>query len=218
MRVLGWVACGRHGTRAKFLKPIAHLPLTGSAARNSEVDYNKFYAKLFAPLAAQIGPLDPEGIFHLMGFDGGGPLNFSTIGRGRDGPLTTYISCELAVREEQVPSDFGRYEFVCSCDDENWVRRNVSNLGRMSLQTAFGHGHTVDIGRVAGQDASIQGVLLQSECRLQIDGESYAILRVIGITRAEMEFKRSEGSDALVEALKLLDVYPHTLVHRASVV
>jgi hypothetical protein len=182
------------------------------------VDYKRFYAELFAPPVAVIGPIDPLTICAIMGFEGGGPLSFCTIGAGRGEPFITYVSCELAVREEQVPSALGRYEFLCSCDDERWVRTQVSNLGRMSLRSRFGHGHTIDIGAVAGPDAQIQGVLLESECGVQIDGENYAIFRVIGITRAEMEFKRTEGSDALVDALKLLGVYPHTSIRRGSVV
>jgi hypothetical protein len=182
------------------------------------VDYKRFYAELFAPLHAAIGPIDSMTICAIIGFDGGGPLSFNTIGAGRGGPFISYVSCELAVRQEQVPSDLGRYELLCSCDDEQWVRNHVSNLGRMSLQTVFGHDHTIDIGAIAGPDAPIQGVLLEAECGVQIDGENYAIYRVIGITRAEMEFKRTEGSEALVDALKLLGVYPHTSVRRESVV
>ena len=44
------------------------------------MDYKQFYAALFAPLAATFGPIDKHTIFHIMGFDGGGPVNLSTIG------------------------------------------------------------------------------------------------------------------------------------------
>jgi hypothetical protein len=88
-----------------------------------DVDYKKFYAQLFAPLEASLGPVDAEGIFHIMGFDGGGPLNFSTIGRGRGEPFTTYVSCELAVRKEQKPSTMGRYEYCAVAITSNGLRK-----------------------------------------------------------------------------------------------
>jgi hypothetical protein len=157
------------------------------------MDYKQFYRQLFAPLESQIGPIDVYTIFTIIGFDCGGPLNFRTIGSEREERAITYITCELAVREEQVPSEFGRYEFLCSCDDEQWIRSNISNLGRMSLETKFGHGHTVDMGEVVGPDAPIQAVVLEKQCSAIIDGQLYGILRVIGLTRAEMACRLCGG-------------------------
>jgi hypothetical protein len=182
------------------------------------LDYQRFYKLLFAPLEAQIGPIDPNTLFAIIGFDCGGPLNFSTIGAGLGEVIVTYISCELAVREEQVPSDLGRYELLCSCDDEQWVRSNITGLGRMSRETKFGHGHTVDMGGVVGPDVLIQGVVFEQQSTAMIDGVSYAVLRVIGLTRAEMDYKRKHGLPALVRVLKQGGVYPNTLIHRASLV
>lgn len=182
------------------------------------MDYRQFYRQLFAPLESQIGPIDVKTIFAIIGFDCGGPLNFCTVGTEREERAITYITCELAVREEQVPSEFGGYEFLCSCDDEQWVRSNISKLGRMSLRTKFGHGHTVDMGEVVGSDAPIQAVVLEKQCSAIIDGQRYGILRVIGLTRAEMVYKRSRGVPALLRLLKRGGVYPHTLVGRASLV
>jgi hypothetical protein len=182
------------------------------------LDYKRFYRKRFAPLESQIGPIDTNSIFAIIGFDCGGPLNFSTIGAEHGERIITYISCELAVREEQVPSDPGRYEFLCSCDDEQWIRSNITNLGRMSLETEFGPGHTVDMGEVVGPDALIQAVVLVKQCSTIIDGQPYGILRVVGLTRAEMDYKRSHGLPALLRLPKQGGVYPHTLVRRASLV
>lgn len=182
------------------------------------MDYKRFYAKLFAPLEAEIGPIDPLTISAIVGFDAGGPLSFCTIGAKRGEAFVTYVSCELAVRKEQTPSDVGRYELLCSCDDEQWVRSILSVLGRMSLGTRFGPGHTVDIGPVVGPDASIQSVLLETQSRTTIHGKKYGILRVIGITRDEMEFKQSRGSAELVRALRACGAYPHTSVNRSSAV
>lgn len=182
------------------------------------MDYQRFYAKLFAPLEAKLGALDPNTIFHFMGFDGGGPLNFCTIGLRRGSPLSTYVSCELSPRDEQQPSELGRYELLCTCADEEWVESVLSDLGRMSLHVTLGHGHTVDIGVSVGSKARLQGALLQTECRASIDRKRFAIFRVIGITRPEMEFAQSRGSAKLISALKKAGVYPNTVTRRKSVV
>ncbi len=181
------------------------------------MDYKRFYAQLFAPLEAEIGPIDPETICAIIGFDGGGPLSFNTIGAKQGGPFVTYVSCELAVREEQQPSNLGRFELLCSCDDEQWVRTILSELGRMSLQSTFGHGHTIDIGPLVGSEAPLQGVWLEGECCVPIADELFSVYRVIGITRAEMEYKLAQGSESLVSILKAGGVYPHTVVNRKSV-
>ncbi len=111
----------------------------------------------------------------------------------------------------------GRFELLCSCDDEQWVRSIVSNIGRMSLDATLGIGHTIDIGPIVGPDAPIQGVYLEGECCVPMDGENFCVFRVIGITRSELEYKLAEGEDALLEALKSGGVYPHTRVGRTSV-
>lgn len=180
------------------------------------MDYRRFYKLLFAPLETQLGPIDPNTVFAIIGFDCGGPINLSTFGVDRGERVTTYVSCELAVRDEQIPSDVGRYEILCSCDDEQWVRRHVTNLGHMSLETQFGNGHTVDLGETVNLQDRLQGVIFEEVCSTCIDGRDYGILRVIGLTRAELEYKQEHGSMALIRMLKEGGVYPHTLTGRAS--
>jgi hypothetical protein len=190
-----------------------------SAAEGASLDYKRFYAQLFAPLEDDLGPIDPNTICAIMGFDGGGPLSFNTIGANAGGQFITYVSCELAVRPEQRPTeDLGRFELLCSCDDEQWVRSVLSGLGRMSLSTTLGFGHTIDIGPQVTPDAPLQGVLLTAECCIPIDGELFSVLRVIGITRAEMDYKRAHGSQALQEVLEAGGIFPHTIVSRGSAV
>jgi hypothetical protein len=183
------------------------------------MDYRAFYARLFAPLEERLGPLDPDTLMAIIGFDEGGPLNLCTIGRGGD--VVTYVSCELAVREDQVPNASGRYELLVSGNDEDWIRQVITDTGDMSLRTAFNDGDTLDIGAWVndddGSDASLQGLLFRQEVIVDIDGAPYGVLRAIGITRTEMELAREQGADALVARLQAADVYPHTLRGRAAV-
>ena len=181
------------------------------------MDLRRFYAELFAPLEPTIGPLDPDTIVAIVGFDAGGPLNFCTIGRGKS-RFTTYISCELAVRAEQQPAEFGRYELLTTCDDEDWVWSIVTDIGRMSLEAAFDDGHTLDIRPWVEPDDLIQGAVFEKLFESKIDGEAYGVLRVLGVTRPEMDFARAHGASSLLKRLIDAGEYPNTTAARSSVV
>jgi hypothetical protein len=153
----------------------------------------------------------------IVGFDAGGPLSFSTIGRQEDREFVTYISCELAVREEQVPSGHGRFELMCHSNDQSWVRKVLSKIGEMSLEAQFDHGHTVDFSEILGPDSNLTGVLLERYLVTEIEGKEYSIFRVHGITKEEMRFAFDQGEEPLFTMLKKEGVYPHTDIHRRTV-
>jgi hypothetical protein len=185
------------------------------------MSYRPFYQRLFAAFEQSIGRIDKDTIVALIGFDAGGPLNFCTIGRDRGDQFVTYLSCELAVRPEQRPSEFGRYELMISCDNEEWARWIVSDIGRMSLETAFGNHHSLDIGPWVPASDPIQGVVFEKACATELDGARYGILRCIGITRKELEFALElgpVGSAILLERLQKAGVYPNTSLQRESAV
>ena len=182
------------------------------------MDYRGFYRKLFAPIEAAVGRIDPETIHAIIGFDAGGPLDFCTIGAHQGGRFITYVSCELAVRAEQKPSTCGRYELMVSSDDERWVRSIVTRVGRMSLEDRLGHGHTLDIGACVEATDVIQGIVLETFCQAEIDGERYGILRCIGSARDEMQYARKHGSSSLLNKLQLAGVYPNTFNGRQSAI
>ena len=185
---------------------------------SDEIDYNKFYAALYAPLEDSLGSIDPETIVAIIGFDAGGPLSFCTIGNSPDAELVTYVSCELAVRSEQKPASFGRYELLTSCDDEQWVRSTLTQLGWATFDIKFGHRHTLDIGPWTEPEDPIQGLILERESTAKIDGNKYGIMRVIGVTRTELDFAVQHGVPQLIAKLKDSGHYPNTLLSRESVV
>jgi hypothetical protein len=183
----------------------------------SIVDYNRFYQQLFAPLAGILGPIDADTIVAIIGFDAGGPLNFCTIGAG-GGPLVSYVSCELAVRKEQRPASFGRYEVLATCDDEEWARSVLTDIGRMSLEVELDDGHTIDLGPSVDAGAIIEGVVLEKLYAAEIDGASYGILRAIGVTRAELNHAREQDVSSLMQLLRKHGAHPSTRIARRSVV
>lgn len=182
--------------------------------------YQSFYARLFAPLEARLGQLDPDTLTSIVGFGAGGPLSLCTIGHGTGADVVTYVSCELAVRDDQVPNASGRYELLMSGDDEAWIRQVLTDTADMSLGAAFNDGDTLDIGAWVDDDDgsgnSLQGLLFRQEYALAIDGAEVGVLRAIGITRAEMAMARTQGADAVLAQLHEAGLYPHTLVGRAS--
>lgn len=186
-----------------------------------KINYETFYEQLYAPLTRALGPLGPETIAAIVGFDMGGPLSFRTIG-GNSG-FVTYVSCELAVRDEQQASSFGRFEVLATCDSEEWVRSVLTGVGAMSLEVAFDDGHTLDIGGWVNtgwlkRKPPLQGLLFSEEYGVNIDGQPYGVMRCVGITRQELKFAQSKSVPELVAKLSQAGIYPNTLVGRASVV
>ncbi len=182
------------------------------------MDHNTFYAELFRPIEKEFGPIDAAGIFPIIGFDCGGPINFSTVGAEEKKEFVTYVTCELSVRDEQVPSSCGRFELLCHSNDEPWVRSVITDLARMTLRDEFDHGHTVDVSALVDKSSTLNGVILERFAAVQIGGKPYCILRVHGIFADEMQLAMKEGADALFARLKDTGVYPRTFSARQSTV
>jgi hypothetical protein len=177
------------------------------------MDYQRFYKQLFQPIEERIGHVDEASIMAIIGFDCGGPVTLCTVGRGRE-QFVTYVTCELSVRDEQKPAEFGRYEVMMTCDDERWARKILTKLGQMSLEGVFGHGHTIDIAPVAGPDCPVQGLVVEEFARVTVDEKPYGILYFHGVTRSELEFAMESGTDELLGRLRGAGVYPRTSIHR----
>jgi hypothetical protein len=161
-----------------------------------------FYDALFAPLVARYGPLDAATLTAIVGFDAGGPISLCTIGRDRHAPLITYVTCELAVRQEQVESEFGRYELLTAAQDEDWAHAILTDVGAMTLETAFGHHDTLDIGPWVDPTDPVQGILFALEYEIQIEGKPYGVLRCVGLKRSELERIVAGDSNAVVAELQ----------------
>lgn len=183
--------------------------MTRHTAEDAPLDYAAFYQELFRPIEERIGPLDPDTIVAIIGFDAGGPVNLCTVGRGTD-EYVTYVSCELAVNVEQVASSLGRYELMLTCDDEAWASEILSELGRMSLEVGFDAGHTIDIGPWVEPSCPTQGLLFEEFCRMNIGGASVRIMRVIGVTRLQLRAALEHGAEAVIAELKSRKTYPMT--------
>jgi len=180
------------------------------------METDAFYAELLAPVIEEVGPLDREAIVAGVGFDAGGPLSLCSVGRDRGEPFVTYVTRELAVRAEQRPSRQGRYELMLTCDDGDWARTLLTNVGRMSLAAEFGHGHTLDIGPWGEPSSLIQGLAFELFASPHVGPEEYAIFRLHGLSRDELAEARDKGVDRLLARRRFDRSYPRIAVRRTA--
>lgn len=177
-----------------------------------------FYSELFRSVHEHFGPLDDTDIIPFVGFDRSGMIRLSSVGRDRN-RFVTYITCELATRVEQRPAEFGNYEFMISCDDQSWAREVLTQIGRMSFNTAFDDGHAIDLCEAFGPDFPLAGLLVEEFVRTSADERPCGIFQIHGVTRTELDYAIRFGTKQLLEALKTTGPYPHTTVEkRRSVV
>lgn len=181
------------------------------------MNYKAFYDKLLQPVVTTIGEFDDSTLSSVVGFDAGGPLSFRTITESNSNSTKTYVSCELAVRQKQLPSSNGRFELMAICDDEDWVRSVLTNIGEMSFDAAFDHGHTLDIGPWVDDDSKIQGVMFDCAFKCEVDKTPYCILRVVGLHRDELAVCQRVGVDRYISILKDHGIFPATLTKRDKV-
>jgi hypothetical protein len=175
------------------------------------MDYSKFYRQLYKPVEERIGPVDPAGIAAIVGFDVGGPVGLCTVGRGRD-QFVTYVTNELAVREDQQFGTTGPFELMITCDNQAWALKILTVIGQMSLDDVIKPGDTIDIRQVAGRGCWLQGLVIEEFARVSIDGRFYGLLRLHGLTGAELQFAREFGSERVLGYLRKAGVFPRTTV------
>lgn len=138
------------------------------------MDYQALYGRLFAPVVAQYGELDPETLTSVIGFTEGGPVSLATIAsRG------LHVTCELAANPEQVASVDGlKYELLSTGGlSESWCLNALTALGELSLSAALGDGHTVDLSPVL--DEAPQQVRLSLFAEVDFEGVQYGLYEVV---------------------------------------
>jgi hypothetical protein len=174
--------------------------------------YDEHYEALFRPVVERVGPLDPETLTSIVGFDAGGPVSMCTVGLGR-AAFPTFVTCELSVREDQKTGASDPFDLLITCNDEDFARRTLTAIGDLSLSSSLGHGHTVSLDEDLGENG-IDGVLLEEFAKVTIAGESFCLLRVLGVDARTLRLARRRGVAAAVTELKDIGSYPKTLIER----
>jgi len=180
-------------------------------------DFSAFFAQLFRPVSAALGPFDRAQLTPQVPFSEGGPVNIATVGRDRRAQFVTYVTCELSCYCNQRPSPVGPFEILLTANDQGWAQTVLSALGRLSFDDELDQGHSVNVGRLLGPTASLQAVIFERFSTSKIGNRHYSILRAIGITRPEMEWCLRFSPVALVKRLKQFGLYPNSDVRRGSI-
>lgn len=176
---------------------------------------DQFHSQLFRSVHERIGPMDDTDIVPFVGFDRGGLIRLSTVGRDRD-EFVTYVTCELATRDEQQLASLGNYEFMITCDDQSWAREVLTQVGKMSFNTAFEDGHAMDFCEAFGPDFPLAGLVVEEFARASVDDRPCAIYQIHGVTRTELDYAIRFGTKKLLEVFKNAGLYPQTAVNRGQ--
>lgn len=133
------------------------------------------YQALFRDLQKKHGRLDRETVAAIVGFNGGGPVSLSKLGK-----KGIYVTCELSLYPEQNVSEEGlKFELLSLGPfDMLACRAMFTAIGRLSMQETLGHDHTIDVRDVLPPGGPPQVRLqLFSEC--EIDGARFGVYQVV---------------------------------------
>ncbi len=180
--------------------------------------FDALYRELFATVSESLGSEDSSTVSSLIGFSAGGPVSLSVFRSATQSQFVTYVTCELAAYDEQGTDASPHFELLVSTDEEDFARELLTGLGALSLEASLGHHHTVDVSGIITEDATVAGVVLEEYSRVAVQGEVYAILRVIGLTERELRAARRKGANWILSLLNNKGVYPHTPKQRESAV
>lgn len=135
--------------------------------------YAKHYAELFRRVEEQYGRLDGDTLTAVLGFSVGGPVSLSTIKAAG-----LFVTCELSVYEEQVPSSEGlKFELMSVGDfDQNEGWSLLTAVGALSMSSQLGHGHSIDASLL--NIADVSSVRLSLYSTADIDGSPFGVYQV----------------------------------------
>src|SRR4030095_5555182 len=135
----------------------------------------------------------------------------------------TYVTADLTGEDVgQLPTSLGNYELmICVREEMSQAANMISRLARYTCEAELEPGETMDLPGFF-KDSVIKALLFTypSEQPLEFGflGKRYGLLLCIGITEAELAFKKSNGSDQLTALLRQRSVFPYTELHRDSII
>jgi Suppressor of fused protein (SUFU) len=179
----------------------------------------EFYRRLFAPVEAALGPFDREVGRPIVDFTSGGPVRLHTIGLARKAEVgfATFLTAQLALLPNQVPSEFGRFELMVTCNCQPWAQDVLRGIGRLSLTRQLGPGQWIDLSSWIYGGDPLKWILLEQFTNMQVEGNNYGILRCVGATEVERQYAQERGAAALLEKLAGAGAYPQINIERDTV-
>lgn len=191
-----------------------------AAKRQTENDWQRMWDARVKGLASVLGK--PEGkVFHaFFPFEMGGfadVLTFSGFVRGK-----TYVTADCTgPGSSQLRTRLGNYELmVCTKKPSPAAADFISKLAPFTLKAKLQPGDTMEFPRrQAG--STLKGLVFthpgEQPSYFRFLGRRYGLLLCIGVTKDELAWAKTEGSDALLPILKERGVFPYTVFDRGSV-
>ncbi|MDR3402586.1 MAG: suppressor of fused domain protein [Chthoniobacter sp.] len=137
-------------------------------------------------------------------------------------PGFTFVTADLTGEDVgQKPNSLGNYELmICTRSDFPRASDLISKLARYTCDAVLEPGQSMDLATFFG-DSTLQALLFthptESPAQFTLEGQPCGLLLCIGITKDELEFKKANGSAALLEKLHAAGVFPYTVPDRTSV-
>jgi hypothetical protein len=180
---------------------------------------NRLCHALHLALKKRLGPKDDVTLHSIIGFEFGGPPDLLLFSHAPDIKGVIYVTSDLLWCRKQPPNSLGQYELaICLPDENQWAEHVLFKLSQMSLEQALDVGHTVDITAWVDAKCSIKGLFISRLLRFALDGQSYAVLFCVGVTRAELAYAMEHGAAQVAIQLKTAGVFPVTMIDRESVI
>ena len=133
------------------------------------------YFNLFRGIEQQLGAVSDVSTMGIVGFSAGGPVSVCRVA-----DKAMYVTCELSLYEEQIPSSEGlRFELLCACDlSQDDSQSLLTALGGLSMHAELGHLHIVNVSNVT-PDSAIQNVQLQLLSQCMHAGKAFGVYSVV---------------------------------------
>ncbi len=169
-----------------------------------------------AALETKFGKMDNM-VIHAVkpfefGYDSGGRADVYMFNDHIDGIV--YITCDLWGKK-QKKSDAGNYELmVAHRKDNDWGPSLIAALAYYTMDASLNSGETMSLSPHYSNDTDLSALIFDKYCEIEHKGHTLGVMALIGITEAELEFKRENGGRALIQRLKDEKVYPFTVLNR----
>jgi hypothetical protein len=137
-------------------------------------------------------------------------------------PGMTYVTADLTGEDVgQLPTSLGNYELmICVREELSRAADMISRLSRYTCEAKLEPGESMDLKDFFG-DSVIEALLFthpsEQPVVFEFLGQRYGLLLCMGITGAELAFKRAHGADQLLALLREHRVFPYTVLQRESV-
>ncbi len=134
----------------------------------------------------------------------------------------TYVTADLTGEDVgQLPTSLGNYELmVCVREELPRAADVISRLARYTCEAELEPGESMDLKDFFAGSV-IEALLFthpgEQPVEFEFLGQRYGLLLCIGITGAELAFKRAHGADQLLALLRERGVFPYTMLQRESV-